>query len=114
MKAGHYSKIEAKPIEVEGVAGLSMRTLISKNDGAHNFAMRLFHVDPGGYTFHHSHKWEHEMFVIEGKGQAITPEGTKVLKDGYTIFVPPGEVHQFKNTGSTRLSFLCVVPNNAK
>lgn len=114
MKAEHYTAIEAKAIEVEGVAGVSMRMLISKNDGAPNFAMRLFHVEPWGYTFHHSHEWEHEMFVIEGEGEAITPEGTKKLRTGHTIFVPPGEVHQFRNTGQTRLSFLCVVPNSAQ
>ncbi len=109
----HYSNIESNPVKAEGVSGVSMRMLISKNDGAPNFAMRLFHVEPGGYTFHHSHEWEHEMFVIEGEGQAITNEGTNDLKAGYTIFVPPGEVHQFKNTGTTRLSFLCVVPNSS-
>ncbi|MFZ5516115.1 MAG: cupin domain-containing protein [Candidatus Zhuqueibacterota bacterium] len=114
MKAVHYTDIDAKSIEVDGVSGVTMRMLISHDDGAPNFAMRLFHVEPGGYTFHHSHDWEHEMFVIEGQGEAITPDGTKPVQAGYAIFVPPGEVHQFRNTGATRLSFLCLVPLGAR
>jgi len=75
--------------------------------------MRLFHVEPGGYTFHHSHDFEHEIFVIEGEGEVLTPEGTKPFKAGYAIFIVPDEIHQFKNNGKTRLSFLCLVPNRA-
>ncbi len=27
------------------------------------------------------------------------------------VYVPPGEKHQFRNTGSESLTFICVVPN---
>ena len=111
MKICHYSEIEETPIHDANVSGISRRVLISAKDNAPNFTMRLFHVEPGGYTYHHSHDFEHEIFVIEGEGEAITNEGSKPLKAGYAIFVEPNEVHQLKNTGKTLMSFLCLVPN---
>jgi quercetin dioxygenase-like cupin family protein len=113
MKITHFSEIKAKPVEDAGVSEVSKRILISVEDKAPNFTMRLFHVEPGGYTYHHSHDFEHEVFVIEGEGEVMTPEGSKPFKTGYAIFVEPGEVHQFRNTGQTQLSFLCLVPNRA-
>jgi quercetin dioxygenase-like cupin family protein len=29
------------------------------------------------------------------------------------VFVRPNEVHQFRNTGSTPMKFLCLIPNSA-
>lgn len=113
MKIAHYTEIEESQVQNTNVAAVSKRILISAKDNAPNFTMRLFHVEPGGFTYHHSHDFEHETFVIEGEGQVITADGSKSIKTGYVIFVEPGELHQFKNTGNTRLSFLCLVPNRA-
>jgi quercetin dioxygenase-like cupin family protein len=113
MKINHYSEIEKQPVEDTTVSGVSKRILISAKDNAPNFTMRLFHVEPGGYTYYHSHDFEHEAFIIEGAGEIVTPGGVIQFKTGFAIFVEPGEVHQFRNTGKTRLSFLCLVPNRA-
>lgn len=113
MKISHFSEIEQQPVHDTNVAGVSKRILISAMDNAPNFTMRLFHVEPGGYTYYHSHDFEHEVFVVEGEGEVVTPDGSKPFETNYAIFIEPGEVHQFKNTGKTRLSFLCLVPNRA-
>jgi quercetin dioxygenase-like cupin family protein len=111
MKINHYTEIEETPVHDPNVSGVSRRVLISAADNAPNFTMRLFHVEPGGYTYHHSHDFEHEIFIIEGEGEAITGEDSKPIQAGYAIFVEPNEVHQLKNTGKTRMSLLCLVPN---
>lgn len=111
MKIINYSNIEEFPVHDPNVSGVSRRVLISAEDNATNFTMRLFHVEPGGFTYYHSHDFEHEVFVIEGEGEIVTPEGSTPFKTGYAIFIEPDEVHQFKNTGKARLSFLCLVPN---
>jgi len=113
MKIKHFLEIEAHLIDDPAIAGVTKRILISADDNAPNFTMRLFHVEPGGYTFYHSHDFEHEVFVIEGEGEVISPQGSGSFATGYAIFIEPGEIHQFKNTGTTRLSFICVVPNRA-
>jgi len=113
MKIAHFSEIEEVRVQDTDVCGVTKRVLISAKDNAPNFTMRLFHVEPGGTTYHHSHDFEHEVFVIEGEGQVLIAGGSKTFKTGYAIFIEPGEVHQFKNAGKTRLSFLCLVPNRA-
>ncbi|MEM2875524.1 MAG: cupin domain-containing protein [Candidatus Bathyarchaeia archaeon] len=105
----HYLDVESKLAE-EGAQETRIRWLITKDDGAKNFAMRLFEVDVGGYTPLHKHAWEHEIFVLEGEGQVLGEEGTKQIVPGDVIYIPPNENHQLKNTGKRKLKFLCLIP----
>ena len=110
MKIAHYSEIKASPVEMEGAQGVTIRWLISESDGAPNFAMRLFEVEPGGQTPLHAHSWEHELFVLEGNG-FVWKEGKEIpIKSGTVIYVPPDEKHCFKNVGNQKLQFLCLIP----
>ena len=72
--------------------------------------MRLFEVAPGGYSPLHTHQWEHEVFILEGEGVAADGEKETQIKSGTVVYVAPEERHQFKNTGSKALKFLCLIP----
>jgi quercetin dioxygenase-like cupin family protein len=39
-------------------------------------------------------------------------EGEKRFKPGDVVFVPPNEKHQFRNSGSKTVKFLCLVPHH--
>ncbi len=78
--------------------------------GAENFAMRLFEVEPDGYSPLHSHPWEHEIFVLEGKGLATDGKNGKEFKEDDFIFIPSGEMHQLRNTSQEVLRFICLIP----
>ena len=92
---------------MEGAQGVEIRWLINKDDGAENFAMRMFEIETEGYTPCHSHPWEHEIFILEGHGKVIGTEGEHQLKGGYVIFIPPDEKHQIRNNGDQILKLLC-------
>jgi len=109
MKIFHYQNVEAKNAE-EGASKLKVRWLITKEMGAPNFAMRLFEMEPKGYSPFHSHPWEHEVFIIEGGGLAVSEEGEKRFRAGDVVFILPNEKHQFKNNAEETLKFLCLVP----
>ena len=111
MKIIHYRDIKTEQITDPKTRGVKRRILISPNDGAPNFTMRMFHVKPGGYTFHHSHDFEHEIFIVAGKGEIISEKGNTAVEKGFAVLIKPGEVHQIKNTGDEELTFLCSVPN---
>ena len=113
MKVSSYEAIPSKPVEMEGADGCTVRWLIDEKDGAPNFAMRRFEVSPGGHTPRHSHPYEHEVFVLEGKGVVVEGETEHPLQSGDAVLVKPDEIHQFRNTGDTPLKFLCMVPNSA-
>ena len=109
MKVKHYCEVPAQAVE-EGARGVKIRWLISGDDGAENFAMRHFEIAPGGHTPHHAHPWEHEVFVLAGRGKVAGPGGEEPLGPGTVVFVPPGEEHHFANDGSESLTLLCLVP----
>ncbi len=71
--------------------------------------MRLFEIDPGGSSPFHSHAWEHEVFVLEGKG-ILKGECDQEFRDGDVIFIPPNETHQLKNIGTKPVKFICLIP----
>jgi mannose-6-phosphate isomerase-like protein (cupin superfamily) len=50
------------------------------------------------------------MFFLSGQGVVETPEGPKNVAGGDCVFVPADREHQFRNTGSEALEFLCLVP----
>jgi len=113
MKVEKSANIARKPVEVEGAQGIAIRWLISKEDGAANFAMRMFEVEPGGHTPLHRHPHEHEVFVLEGEG-VVTDEGREhPIGPEDVVFVPGDTEHNFRNTGDSTLRFLCLVPMSA-
>ncbi len=110
MKHIHYSEVNLEQPEEEGVKNTKVRWLISKKDGARNFAMRLFEMKPGGNSPLHQHDWEHEVFILEGNGFLKDQTSEEPLKPGDVVFIKPMEWHQLINRGSTTLRFLCLIP----
>ncbi|MGC3968681.1 MAG: cupin domain-containing protein [Pirellulales bacterium] len=112
MKVTPYEAVKSVEVTMLGSHACKVRWLVDETDGAPNFAMRQFEVAPGGYTPRHSHPYEHEVFVLEGEGEIWEDDQPKPLHPGTVVFVAPDEIHQFRNTGSAPLKFLCFVPNS--
>ncbi len=106
MKVSHY--LDAKPIQE--LPGVTKRVVIGADDGAPHFCMRVFEVEPGSSTPSHSHQWEHEIFVLSGRGVAVSEQGeTQIAKDS-VVFIPPNEHHCLVNNGNELLRLICVIP----
>ena len=110
MRIVHSGEIAAQPVQEEGAKGATIRWLISRPEGAPNFAMRLFELQPGGSTSQHEHAWEHEVFVLQGAGEVWSEKGTVLVSAGDAVLVMPDERHQFRNTSQSVTRFLCMVP----
>jgi quercetin dioxygenase-like cupin family protein len=110
MKVIRPGEMAGQPVAEEGASGVSIRWLISKPEGASNFAMRLFELAPGGYTPLHTHSWEHEVFLLEGCAQITTAGGPVEAKAGDAVFVAPEDLHQFRNTGDGVMRMICLIP----
>lgn len=108
------NEVDQTKVEVEGARGVYIRCLISEDTGAPNFAMREFTLEPDGHTPYHAHDWEHEVYALAGEGAIAGEEGEAPLVPGSVVFVPGGEMHNFKNTGAEPFRFLCIVPLGAK
>jgi len=110
MRITRVADIEPKNMDMEGAEAVTMRVLVGSEEGAPTFVMRLFEVEPGGHTPMHKHAWEHEIFVLDGEGEAVTPESRVPLQPRTAAFVAPNETHQFVNRGSQTFRFLCLIP----
>jgi quercetin dioxygenase-like cupin family protein len=114
MKISPYEKIESKPVEDPAASGVTMRIAVGPEDGAPNFVMRVFTVEPGGHTPRHEHPWEHEVFFHAGSGEVFLGGKTTAVETGGIVYVPAGALHQFVNTGPRPLVFVCVIPRPDK
>ncbi len=97
-------------MEMGGAAGVEMRIMVGRGDGAPNFAMRHFTVRPGGHTPRHSHDYEHEIYVTGGAARLEQDGEFKDLRAGDAAYVRANSTHQFVNSGREPFTFLCLVP----
>jgi len=111
MKITRLSECAKNPVTMEGAAGAARQVPIGKADGAPNFSIRVFTLEPGGHTPHHSHASEHLNYVLEGEGIAMEGEVERPIKQGDFILVTPFEKHQYRNSGQAPLVFMCMVPS---
>jgi quercetin dioxygenase-like cupin family protein len=106
----NITAVPATPVAMPGAEKVHMQLLCGPGDGCPNFAMRRFIVAPGGCTPKHQHDYEHEVLVLAGTGMVFGNGREQSLKTGDALYVPANELHQFRNTGSGDLVFLCMVP----
>ncbi len=106
MKVASYRSIRGH----EEAPGAVMRTAIGAADGAPRFALRVFEIAAGASTPFHSHWWEHEVYVISGRGSVRGKDGEHALKAGDVLYIAPREEHCLANAGKTKLRFVCVIP----
>ncbi|MBN1357006.1 cupin domain-containing protein [bacterium] len=90
--------------------GVTMRLMIGPDQGAQVFNMRIFEVQPGAATPFHDHWWEHEVYILAGNGKVRTETDARPVRKGNAVFVPGNLTHQFINTGTDILRFMCMVP----
>lgn len=81
--------------------------------GGHPFDLELGKLAPGesGCPFH-SHATQWELYVILSSVATVrTVEGTTSARAGDVLLHPPGEAHQFTNTGTEDLLYWLVADN---
>jgi quercetin dioxygenase-like cupin family protein len=113
MKIKNNKQVPSNEVTMEGAHNCRVRWLIGEADQAPNFAMREFEVAPGGHTPKHFHDYEHEIYVLAGSGTIVDGDQQRPLSAGDVVLVEPSDVHQFRNTGSEPMRFLCLIPNSA-
>lgn len=96
MKHVNYRDVEGERMNNEGAHDILLRTVIGEADGAPNFFLRVVEFDANGSSPNHSHPWEHENFIVSGKGTLEVEGETVELKPGDVTYVPPNAKHCFR------------------
>ena len=110
-KVMSYRDVEAKPLPEDMAHKTTIRWLITRADGGENFAMRYFSMEPGGWIKDHSHPWEHEIFIVRGRGILIVDGRRHEVSQGDFIFIPPNASHAYEALGDEPFEFICVIPD---
>lgn len=93
-----------KDVEPEG----PLRWLIR---GPH-FDMRLVEVEPSpDIPSPQGHPWEHEIFIVEGRGVVWDGRERRPFREGDMIHILANEPHTFINLGKKPLRFVCCIPS---
>ena len=106
---------KVKPQRVDKAVKTEIEWLVDRHDGAPNFEMRRFTIKPGGSIPKHYHPdIEHEQYVL--KGRYVMGIGDKVheVKEGDSVYIPPGTPHWYRNTAKEDAEFLCIIPRVEK
>lgn len=104
-----------KPKKVERAVKTEIEWLVDRHDGAPNFEMRRFIISPGGSIPKHYHPdIEHEQYVLKGRYKVGLGKKVLAVKAGDSLYIPPGTVHWYQNTGKEDAEFLCIVPKTEK
>ena len=109
MLIRNVDEAKGAPVDMDGVKGIEMSVMVGREDGAPNFALRHFRVEPQGHSPRHSHDYEHEVFIVDGSGEVLLEGDYHPIRRGDVVYVPADEEHQFR-AGGDGLRFLCLVP----
>lgn len=106
-------EVDITPDNMKDKGRITVRWLLGEPEGAPNFEMRYFSLSGEMATDWHNHDWEHQVFVINGRGRFRTEKGEVELAPGSAVLVEPGEQHHFI-CGGDRFDFICVVPRGTR
>jgi quercetin dioxygenase-like cupin family protein len=77
-----------------GVFWLATRDTVGSND----FLLGASTFEPGGLHEHHRHPHGDEfLYILEGGGEHLTPDGAVSLSAGEIAYIPANEYHGFRN-----------------
>ena len=106
MKVRGYSDVQT----VEDIKGVFRRDLLTADDGPTCTCVQVIEISPNVSTPSHYHPWEHELFILSGKGLAIGGEGSIPISQDTAVFIPANEPHCFVNVTGDTLRFLSIEP----
>lgn len=86
---------------------MTVRYLLHAGVGARRLQLRLFTVEPGGYTPLERHEHEHEVYVLGGRLHVRGGDREVMVGPGDVLFIASMEPHQFSNPGEEPAEFLC-------
>jgi quercetin dioxygenase-like cupin family protein len=104
----HDARAEYRSVVDTG--GLRRADLISAADGARNFELRKYVVEPDVEVGKHRNAVEHEQYVLEGTYTIGIDEEEFQVSAGHSVFIPSETIHWYRNETDAPATYLCIVP----
>ena len=91
---------------------IARQALIGESGETAKFHLRYFEIDPGGFSSFETHKHEHVVIGIRGKGRARLGRRTVEINYLDVLYINPDTPHRLYNPSDGPFGFFCIV--NAK
>ncbi|MBN1211765.1 MAG: cupin domain-containing protein [candidate division Zixibacteria bacterium] len=114
MPVNKYQDMNFAEVKMDGVKGAHKAVVISEKEGWADHVLRVFRIEPGGFTPRHQHDWIHVNHVIRGRGRLRLGETVHELGEKDFALVPANTEHQFENPYDAPFEFICIVPNRGE
>ena len=104
----------AEDIEYETLSkadGVSKAVVLDESDGAPNFRMRRYRLEPGAEVPKHTNAIEHEVHTVTGEYVVGLGDKEHTVSEGDSLLIPADTVHWFRNETDEESAFVCMVPN---
>ena len=97
--------------ELSKADGVRKAVILDESDGAPNFRMRRYRLDPGAEVPKHTNAVEHEVHTVDGEYVVGLEDEEHTVREGDSLLIPAGTVHWFRNESEAESAFVCMVPN---
>ena len=90
-------------------ADVVRHTLIGSHGETTKFHLRYFEIAPYGYSSFETHKHEHVVIGISGKGVCVVGKKRYQIRFLDTLYIEPNAPHQLRNPFKEPFGFFCIV-----
>jgi quercetin dioxygenase-like cupin family protein len=105
-----WDDVEPAAYDHPELAGVERHDLIAGGDGAPNYHVRYFHVEPGKRTAREHHPHDHGVVIQRGRARVTLGDDVHEVGPGDVVYVSGDELHCFEAIGDEPLGFICVIP----
>jgi mannose-6-phosphate isomerase-like protein (cupin superfamily) len=93
---------------VASPSGLPSQHIVSSQIGSETIFVGQQWLEPGDRVLLHTHPVEEALTFLTGTGDANLGSEAVAIGPGISLYIPPGVVHGFRNTGSETLKVMIV------
>jgi quercetin dioxygenase-like cupin family protein len=114
IRVENVSNVPVEDLTKNGAEKVRVQYLIDERHGSNCFYLRQYTVLKGGHTPLDRHEYEHQVYVLSGRGlirQGEPSQACRGLHQGDVVFIPSNAVHQFTNESDEPFVFVCVKGN---
>jgi quercetin dioxygenase-like cupin family protein len=87
---------------------LPSQHIVTEAAGAEGIFVGQQWLEPGDRVLLHTHPVEEALTFMSGVGEARLGDSTVTIGPGVSLFIPPGVVHGFRNTGNEQMHVMIV------